>query len=96
MTHTVHSGATRCTVQCTGRGALCLAKVHRTDACAERLQEALRGPAHDVSSCTRLLVADGCRGVADVCMLVEADELSAEIPTVMRLKIKRACERSAF
>ena len=71
-------------------------KSTRTDACAERLQEALRGPSHDVSSCTRLLVADGCRGVADVCMLVEADELSAEIPTVMRLKIKRACERSAF
>lgn len=42
--------------------------------------------------CVKLLMADGCRCVADVCMLVEADELSAEIPKVMRMKIGRACE----
>ena len=56
------------------------------------LQEALGGQARDVSMCARLLAADGCRCVADVYMLAEADELSAEIPKVMRMKIVRACE----
>lgn len=57
-----------------------------------RSQEALGGPAHDVSMCANLLAADGCRCVADVFMLAEADELPAEIPKVMRMKIVRACE----
>tara|TARA_B100000795_G_scaffold246994_1_gene213009 strand:- start:83 stop:319 length:237 start_codon:yes stop_codon:yes gene_type:complete len=62
------------------------------DELTARLQEALGGQARDVSMCARLLAADGCRCVADVCMLAEADELSAEIPKVMRMKFVRACE----
>ena len=42
--------------------------------------------------CADLLAADGCRCVDDVFMLAEADELPAEIPKVMRMKIVRACE----
>jgi len=48
-------------------------------------------PATDAYTCATLLFADGCRSMDDVYMLAEADDLPAEIPKVMRLKIARAC-----
>ena len=47
-------------------------------------------PATDSYTCARFLFADGCRCVDDVYMLASANELPAEIPKVMRLKIQRA------
>ena len=48
----------------------------------------------DALRCARPLFEDGCRCVDDVGLLVELDDLSREVPKVMRYKIARAFRQS--
>ena len=63
-----------------------------TDDIAGWLQQAIGATPQDAYRCASLLFADGCRYVDDVYMLVGANELPAQIPKVMRMKIAGACE----
>jgi len=55
------------------------------------LQEELSLEPPDAYASAKVLFFDGCRGRDDVAMLVAADELSAELPKVIRLKIMAKC-----